>query len=575
MTLVGILITIAVATTIFMALYSAIEYSLRLSADSSARLAAMSLASERMEYFRSLSYNDVGTISGFPSGVIPQNRTITLNGIAFSERVLVDYIDDPADDELGVDSNGIITDYKKLKIEISWVTHGETKSISYVSNIVPVSVETNEGGGAINVAVTDADGSPLAGATVQVTNDTTGPTIDVTRVTGPAGVAAFIVPASSNYHASATMAGYSTDGTYVATGGNPNPSPGSFTVAEALITDQGFQIGALSDLEISTFSGITDASSTVAFADTAEIQASSSVTLNVGRLELKESLGVFEASGSARLQQIEPASLERWESAVIVGTAPLNTAYRVHFYTGTTTGYELVAETDLPGNAAGFTDRIVDLSALDVVAYPDLTVELDLTGDTTDTPHIDDLAVYYRESETARSNVDLTVRSKKTIGTGVYKYDAVHSSGVGAVVSLPDMEFDDEYMISNGDGLTLTRACANADLNFQQLDVLLDHQAGVDTALELVLENTPDDTLLVVAKTNDGVLLPGAVVVLSRSGYGATTTTDACGQGFFSNTDGVQVDYTVEVSRLGYDTYTNSSYEINGDTRLSVVLHEL
>jgi len=73
-----------------------------------------------MEYFRSLPYNDVGVIAGFPAGTIPQNSTLNLNGINFSERVLVEYVDDDADGSTGADTNGIILDYKQIKLEYEW-----------------------------------------------------------------------------------------------------------------------------------------------------------------------------------------------------------------------------------------------------------------------------------------------------------------------------------------------------------------------------------------------------------------------------------------------------------------------
>lgn len=577
LSLVGVLVTIAIAVTVFTALYSATIFSLRLTVDSSTRLFAMSLATERMEYFRSLSYDDVGTVSGFPAGVIPQNRTVVLNGVTFNERVLVDYIDDPADNVSGVDSNGIITDYKKIKIEISWAIRGETDSVSYVSNIVPVSVETNAGGGAVNVEVNDADGSPLQGAVVRITNDSLSPAVDITRNTGPTGLASFIVPAGSGYHASATAPLYSADKTYEVSPSNTNPSPGSFTVVESLITDQGFKIGELSDIEINVFSDISDASSTVSFFDSADISASSSVVLNAGRLELEENLGVYEPSGNVVLKQIVPTSLEKWESAVIVGGHQVNTDYRIHFYSGTTTDYDLLDEADLPGNAAGFNVRIIDLSSLDVSEYPDLTLEIELTSDTADTPWVDDIAVYYRESDIAQSNVDLTVRSKKTIGTSpdVYKNEEDVTSDSGGLVQLLDMEFDEEYTIFNNDSLTLTRACSNADLDFDQADVLLNHQAGINSELDLVFDSTPADTLLVTVNTILGEPIPGAMVSLSRSGFSETLSTDACGQAFFKNTDGAETDYVLEITRIGYSDYTNSPLEISGNTRWRTVLSEI
>ena len=48
-----------------------------------------------MEYFRSLPYDSVGVVAGYPAGTVPQNSTTSLlNGIGFSERVRIDYVDD-------------------------------------------------------------------------------------------------------------------------------------------------------------------------------------------------------------------------------------------------------------------------------------------------------------------------------------------------------------------------------------------------------------------------------------------------------------------------------------------------
>jgi hypothetical protein len=574
-TLVGTLITIAITVMVFTSIISAVVFSARLSADSSARLAAMTLATERIEYFRSLPYDAVGTISGFPAGVIPQSRTISLNGVDFTERVLVDYVDDPADGAAGADSNGVITDYKKIKMELSWVARGSTSSIAYVTNIVPVSVETNAGGGAINVEVNDADGAPLEDAVVRVTNDVEG--IDITRNSGPNGIASFIVPAASGYHASATKANYSADMTYRSTVDNPNPSPGSFSVVESLISDQAFRIGELSDLEITTYSSVTDASSTVSFVTWDGVVATNNVVLQGGGLQLEENLGVFAANGTATLAYIDPPTVLGWEKVVVVGHAIPNTDYRIYVYTGTTTGYELVDEGDLPGNAVGFTDRIIDLSGLSVATYPDLTIELELTGDTTATPRIEDVAVYYRASEVLRGGVDLTVQSHKTIGTGpdVYKYEANHTTDGGGTLELEDMEFDDEYTVVNNDGVTLVRACADTELDFAQVDVLVNHQAGVDTELELVYDTVAADTLWVLVKDDSGEPLPGATVTLTRGGFSAVSVSDSCGQVFFGSTDGAEADYVVDVERVGYTSFNNDPFEIVDNTRLEVVLIEL
>lgn len=146
---------------VFGAMFASYQYSLRVLNHAQARLSAMSVAQDRMEYFRSLPYDEVGVVAGYPAGIIPQNGTTTMNGIEFVERVRVDYIDDPADGTAASDSNGIILDYKRVRLEYTWNIAGATSSIQFISNIVPRSVETTAGGGTARINVIDADAGLL------------------------------------------------------------------------------------------------------------------------------------------------------------------------------------------------------------------------------------------------------------------------------------------------------------------------------------------------------------------------------------------------------------------------------
>ena len=110
LSLVEVIVVAALSTLVFGGLLLSFKFSLELINQSRAKLSALSVANDRMEYFRSLPYNDVGVIAGFPAGTIPQNSTLNLNGINFSERVLVEYVDDDADGSTGADTNGIILD---------------------------------------------------------------------------------------------------------------------------------------------------------------------------------------------------------------------------------------------------------------------------------------------------------------------------------------------------------------------------------------------------------------------------------------------------------------------------------
>ena len=572
--LVEVLFVVAISVLIFGALFASVEYTLRLISNSSAKLSALSLANDRMEYFRSLPYDDVGTVSGIPAGLIPQNSTTTLNGIEFAERVLVEYVDDVADGALTAtttDSNGIPADYKRLKIEISWTMNGSSDHVDLISNIVPRSIETTDGGGTVRVNVLDADSSFLTGAEVRLLNNTTTSTIDITRFTDASGAALFSgAPAASDYQVFVTADGYSTDQTYEATTTNPNPITSPFSVLESDISTVTFQIGELSDIVLQSLSSVTEDSVTELFPDTSGIATSTDTDIVSNELILADLTGTYETSGQAFLEQIVPASLEKWERLVVVGDTPIDTTYRVQFYTGTTSAYSLIDNSDLPGNDPGFTDAVIGLSALDVSSFPDLTVAITLeTTNVLLTPAIDEVSMYYRTAATNRASVDFDVTGNKTIGSEldlspIYKVAFSTTTDGSGARTLSQIEFD-TYEIVNTDGLSLARSCEQVPLN---------HQAGATSTVEMVLVSASTNSVRVTVTTDSGAYLPGADVTLSRSGFTDTITTDGCGQAYFNSGVVVASDYDITVTRNGFSTESINPYDVDGEMSASIVLTE-
>lgn len=569
-TLVEVIIVSVIMVLIFGAVFSSFQYSLRLINQSRAKLSAISVANDRMEYFRSLPYNDVGTISGIPSGTIPQNSTVTLNGIDFAERVLVEYVDDPADGQdtaTTSDSNGIPSDYKRIKLEYTWNVNDVPGEIMFVSNIVPRSIETTAGGGTVRVNVIGADSNLLPGASVRLINTTTTSTIDVTRVTDPSGAALFSgAPAASNYQVIVTGpiggADYSVDQTYVATTSNPSPIVAPFSVLEADVSTLTFQIGELSDLTVRTLSDLTDDFVEENFTDLSGLAATTTVESNGTELVLEDTAGTYVASGMAYLTPIEPASLVAWQSVRVAADTPLDTAYRVSFYTGSGTGpFTLIPDGDLPQNSAGFVDSIIDISGLDVGAYPSIVIGIELeTSDTSKTPLIDAVAVAYRESETTLGSKSFGLWGDKLIGAGVYKYAATHTTDVSGELTLPDLEFD---VYSAGvTGHDIAMSCPGNPFA---------HQAGIDGALELLMAPLSDHTLHVSVVDALGRGVPGAQIELSRPGLSDTTHTNGCGQVFFPGLVEA-LDYDLIVTVAGYNTVTEADFEVSGDTKKTITL---
>ena len=574
LSLVEVVIVAAISTLVFGGLLMSFKYTFELINLSKAKLSALSVANDRMEFFRSLPYADVGVIAGFPAGTIPQNSTTSLNNIVFYERVLVDYVDDPGDDVAGVDGNGITTDYKKIKVEYTWSLNGATSSISLVSNIVPRSIETDVGGGTVRVNVFDQGANLLPGASVTLINNSLSPTINIpNRFTGPTGAALFTAPAGSNYEVivTANIGGnpYSTAQTFQPTVAVPGSDSPPFTLMEADISTVNFQIGELSDLELTTYSDIVDNFFREEFNNLTGVAASTDVTATAGDLVLADTAGVYRNSGIAYLGPITPATLEEWHSARIAIRSPANTSHFVQYFTGVAPGpFTLIPEGDLSGNAIGFTENIINLKGLDPVVYPTIFAGITLeNADTSVTPAVAEFSVFYNESKTALSNASFDIRGNKIIGTDtaaapVYKYSNSLSTDGSGELSIPDLEFD-EYVLDFS-GYDLATVCDSHPVK---------HLAGEDTFSEIELIADSAHSLRVMVTNTLGNTLPGVDVNLSRSGYSGSGVTNNCGQILFSGVAN-ESDYVLDVSVSGYDTENLTSVNIDGDTELNVSLTE-
>jgi type II secretory pathway pseudopilin PulG len=574
MSLIEVVIVAAVSTLVFGALLMSFKYTLDLMNVSRSKLSALSVANDRMEFFRSLPYADVGTILGIPSGTIPQNSTSSLNGIVFFERVLVDYVDDPGDGLAGADSNAIITDYKRVKLEYSWRLNGATSSIFLVSNIVPRSIETTGGGGTVRVNVIDQDSNLLPGADVRLFNNTLGP-IDITRTTDANGsVIISGAEAGGDYEieVTANIAGdeYSQAQTYRPTLAVPTPVVSPFAVLEADVSTLTFQIGELSDLNIRTYSTLTDSLFKETFDSLATLASSSNVFASGGELELVSSFGVYETAGSAIAGPFSPGTIEEWHSLRIALDSPANTSHYVRLLTQTGPGiYAVIPDAVLPGNNVGFTSNTIDLQDLLPAVYPTLYVEINLeTTNTSVSPEVEELNIFYREVTTDLGGATFNMTGIKSIGsnasgTPVAKFSASSVTSGAGEVTFADLEFD-EYTL-NFSGYDIATAC-NAHP--------VVHRAGVDSDVSFNLVADQTNTLRVVVTNSLGELLPGVEVELSRAGYSRPEVTNNCGQAFFSGGVPLETDFELDVVAAGYNSENITGLTVDGDIFYQVTLTE-
>ncbi len=566
-TLIEVVVVIGLMVIVFAGLFAAFEYSLKLIAQSRAKMTALSLATDKVEYIRSLPYNDVGTVSGIPNGAIPQNRTVSLNGITFSERVLIEYVDDPADGLGSLDSNSIVADYKTAKVEYTWNIYGVPNSFSLISSVVPRSIETTAGGGTFRVNVFDAEVLPLAGVDVRLFNTTGTNTIDVTRKTDATGVALFTgAPAGGGYEFFVSAPGYSTDQTRQATSSLENPTTLPASVLESDVSTMNFQIDELSDLAINLFDSQVTDTVVEPFSDLLGVATSSDVVVAAGTLHLADIAGVYSGSGYALLNVIAPTPLLSWGVVDIESVTPPQTDVRVRFYEGTSTA-SLIPNVDLPGNSIGFAERYIDLRGLNSAVFPNLVVGIELIStDSSVSPSVNSISISHIESRSMLSSVPLTLRGNKIIGSNaaaqsVYKTIISTTTDSGGQRELSDIEWD-SYTVTPGSGYVIEEACY-ANPYFVAPDS--------DDQLDLLVTPGTVNNLRVAVKAVDNSPIIGATVELSRGGSTWTEVTGWCGQVYFDSLT-TNSDYFIDVTAAGYPGQTLSSTTISGTTVQEVTM---
>ncbi len=563
--------TAALVALVFGGLFAAVQAMITLISDSKAKAGATALATERLEYIRSLTYTDVGTDGGVPSGAIPQTRSVTLNELTYHERVLIEYVDDPADGAGAADGNGIVADYKRAKIEYSWLGRNGTSSVALVTNIVPAGVETTAGGGTLRVYVNDAAVQPVAGASVRFVNDTGTTSIDTIRFTDPSGMAQLGgAPALSSYEIYVSRAGYSTDGTAIATGTLSSPSQPVVSVAESSVTTQYFQIDELSTMQVRTVGVPTYGTYDDSFGDSSRIASSTGVSVGGGTAELAGAPGSYATSGTLIATTTIPSPLDGWYSLDWTASTSASTSVAIALYypVGTTT--VRVPDIDLPGNSVGFTTAPIDITALDPSTYPALQLGATLTTvDTNETPSLTAWSVTHIASQPTLSGIPMTSVGEKTLGSdggGSDVYKNVFTGGTDASGDwvLNDVEYDVYSFTIDDPSYDVIEVCPSDRIALPP-----------DTTEEITftIGSVAGSRLLVTVTDASDQPVPNAAVRLEQPGYDETQTTSLCGQTFFSGGGLSAAESTVTVSKPGYTTAIETDVPVSSTSTLSVPIN--
>ncbi|MBI2610686.1 carboxypeptidase regulatory-like domain-containing protein [Candidatus Kaiserbacteria bacterium] len=562
-TLLDTLIGSALMLVIFLGIVGVFQLSIDVIVNNKARGGAIALGNERMEYLRSLSYPQIGVIGGIPAGIVPQEETVVSNGIPYTRRTMVLYSDDPGDGLGASDTNGIIADYKTIRVEVNWQSGGNERGVTLVGRVSPFGVETAVAGGTLTINVVNEAASPVSNAQVDIVNASTTPPINIRTYTNIDGIVTFIgAPAASDYRITVSKPGYSSAQTYSVTAENPNPTPRHLTVVDNQTTSASFTIDYVANKTVETFMHIRENSWSDTFSDTSKIDTMSSTTVAGGVVRLTGVPGNYQSPGTLRSISIAPSSLYRWKRFSASTSTPSQTGILFHFYDA---GSMLIPESQLPGNAAGFATSSVDLSSISTTTYPQLRVDTTLTSiDAASTPSVGEYSLLYDYGPDPLLNFSFTMRGAKTIGNNptVYKYDQTNTTGSDARLTLSSIEADTYTLgVATTSGYVLAESCN------PQPEVLA--PASSQTTRLYVLPSTPH-SLLIDVRSSAGALLQDASVRLTETSYDVTKPTSSCGQSFFGSLE--NASYTATISKSGYQQYS-TSVSVNGVTRLSVTLN--
>lgn len=568
-TLIDTVVGTALMLVIFVGVAAAFQLSVDVVTNNKARAGAIALANERMEYLRALAYAQVGTVGGIPPGVAVPNETILLNGVTYSRRTYVAYVDDPKDGLGALDTNSITADYKTAKIEVSWTRRTTEREVQLVTRIEPqngMEIACTPPCGTLMINTVNSLGQPLPHAQVNIVN--TGASVNLVTFTNASGTVALVgAPAASGYQVTVSGTGYSTAQTYSSTAQNANPNPAHLTVSNGQTTSSTFAIDLLSSIGVETFSLVTS-TWTDTFSDTSKISAQSvniEVSGNRARFEGQQP---WTEPAELLSQTITPVALSRWGVFSWDDTQPAETVTTYHVYYPSAGVRTLVPESILPGNTAGFSTPPVDLTGVSAAMYPSLILGANLVAlnPSAPSPSIEDWSLTYQSGQGLV--IPFTLRGAKTIGSGpsgpVYKYSQLHTSSATGVLHIPNLEWD-SYLISVAESTsyTIASACAPQPINLAP---------NTSVQVRLYFAQRTANSLLVDVKNSSDQILSGATVRLQKGGsYDQTIVSDACGQAFFSDlTNG---NYTVTVSSPGYATSVNSSVDVTGATLYSATLN--
>jgi prepilin-type N-terminal cleavage/methylation domain-containing protein len=603
-TLIETLVGVAVLLIVFMGIFGVYRLGMKVVFQSKARTISTSLANQKIEEIKNLSYGNVGTfcchpehleceygdtigvINGVPAGPIKKEQTVVLNninytiltdikygincsdgvGIAIGEECKEEY--DDSCSEIPCPADDCPKDYKKAKVTISW-GYPNAGAINLETSISPKTKEQEciETGGFLAVEVRDSLSQQSPYPQIDVENLLTYETKsespekgEYTFVLDPGTGIYKIDVSNGDGYTSVTTYGIGDEyqGQIIAVPFHPHAS-----VIENDFWEESYYIDKNSSFSIETFSRATTENFLDLFANETNISDKHQVVISGGEIVLEESSpGIYYDTGYVISTEITPTNLILWEDVFISDVQPDPTEIRYHIWYDTGTVWQVIPDTYLPGNEIGFASSPINLFDLDPIVYPSIKIKANfLTIDTSFTPVLEDWKIVWSTTNSIPvGNVNFHMRSKGIVGKDsenfdIYRYSADSVTDGAGLLTLSNLQWD-EYYFSNfsSSGSELTLAKTRPEMSAENSIYL---PADTNKNIKLFLE-TPYSLLLEVnnSATGEHIMDASAHLYNIALGYDETQLTNPDGDTIFFNLD--NDTYDLEISALGYQNYAGT-----------------
>lgn len=251
-TLLEALIGLGILAIVSVAIYQGYGSVLDIVQSAQYNTAALSIIETQIEVVRNMRYEDVGVVGGIPAGTLPASSSVTLGGVPFTLNASVRNVDDPFDGTAGGSPDDPSpADYKLVQFAVTCDTCPRYRVISMATYVAPKNLENPSLNGVLAISVFDAEGFPVSGATVRITNSSVSPPVSITDTTDAAGLLQLydVATSSAGYRVVVSKSGYSTDRTY-SPADVANPLKPDLTVAEQQLTLASFAIDRVSTLAL-------------------------------------------------------------------------------------------------------------------------------------------------------------------------------------------------------------------------------------------------------------------------------------------------------------------------------------